>query len=84
MVIGLGGQNVPDAFGIVLLVVSVADDEGLSSVGFYALEITVYGIQAGHDVYHAVVGKPCPVNINAASGVLIIVLAHHCRKGLHE
>ena len=82
MVIRLRGQNVPDAFGIVLLIVSVADDEGLRAVGFYALEIAVYGIQAGHDVYHAVVGQPCLVDINAAGGVLIVVFAHHCRKGL--
>ena len=60
--------------------VAVANNESLGTVGLDALEITVYGIQAGHDVYHAVVGKPCLIDINAAGSGLIVILAHHSGK----
>ena len=84
MIIRLSREDIPYTLRIAFLVVSVADDKAPASVGLFALELAVYRIQAGHDVYHAVVRQPRSVDINAAGSIFVIILAHHRSKGLEQ
>ena len=84
MIIRLSREDIPYTLRIAFLVVSVADNKALTSVGLFALELAVYRIQAGHDVYHAVVRQPRSVDINAAGSIFVIILTNHRGKGLKQ
>ena len=80
----LHGHDIPDAGLEVNGGVAVVIRPALPAVARQAGAVAVDGVEGGYGVDHAVVRAPALVDVEAAGGVLVIVLAHVDRAGVKQ